>query len=217
MTYRGTGARGGRSRAAPRPRRSSWAEENASRPPGAQSNGTRSAPVGAARWGLKSGLSMPRPSPPPLLLLCFFPSGYLYSWSGGGSGGERGTRSRGKFGSRKGREGCLHHRRRGHAGYSCEHHTGVRLGLGRQAGCAPVASLALSQLGPPVPLQHPVFSSGGTRGQDRTRGRAVAAFTSAVSRRRRLVLVPVRSRRACLDPIRFPSAATPAPAACSSP
>jgi len=147
-----------------------------------QSNGTRSAPVGAARWGLEFGLSMTRPSP----LLCFFLRLSIFlewrrkrrrTWNSE-------ARSRGKFGFRKGREGCLpwlRHRRRGDAGYSWEHHTaqasipfGREAWLGWLAGRAPVAfspssSLALPQLAFPFPSSFPFFLR--RRRNEPTRGR----------------------------------------------
>jgi len=96
---------------------------------GNQSNGTQSAVVGAARWGL--GISMlPLPSTPPAsslsLSLCFFLrlSIFLKQWSRGGSGGKRRVEIGGKSsGFWKGREAALAataHRRRGDAEYSCE-------------------------------------------------------------------------------------------------
>lgn len=173
----GTGARLGRSQAAPRPRRSSWAKK-------------RPAPVGAARWGLRPGFSMDAthaPPLPPLPFLCFFLRLLSINIPGAEEEAEeekRGTRRAGILEgarSRVKRKGKIQSRAAGTGDVATRN---IRVNppphghTAQAGGCAPVAfsRIALPQLAR-------FFSGGGRRkGQE-----AVAAFTSeAVSRPHRI-------------------------------
>lgn len=181
----GTGARWGRSRAAPLTRCSSWTKKDswAIRP----------------RWwerrGGGFGISMPPlPSTPLPASISVFFSDYLYSWSSGAeeeaeeNGGSKSGKNSGFW---KGGRSCpgsaTAHRRRGDAEYSCERtdtsaRGGVHTSGAGRRGCASRRSLSLPQqwlwaAAATYPAR-PFFSGGGRGQQDAGRGRLVAAFTS---------------------------------------
>ena len=173
-TYRGTGARGGRSRAAPRPRCSSWAEKTTL--PASWGNRTGR---GRRRWERRGGdwnSGSRCLAPPPSSSV--FSSGYLYSWSGGGSGGERGTRRLGAGensgfgrGEKAACPGCgtgavaTQDIRGNTTQHRHPYHSGVRLGLAGWQAARRSLSLLLRLLhSPSSPSRFPPasrFSSGG--------------------------------------------------------